>query len=473
VLSSSAVRDEAHGWNGRWNLFNEEMDVLLRIIERNGAGRWTHRGDDMLAEAEIMEYIRDENNQEYIRSLPGAVHGILNEKFVAEALAAFDHDGNHMLDVSEWRSFMVKVQIMRIKFLLLNAFASFRVFFGRAQPWDRANLQGGPEEVLLRAAEPLLAGGTPQTGNAPVLNGNEAEVASMIGAAKARTMQYGRDPDVPPGSYLPPGWWADLVYYSANMHPLHGIFCCDPNNRFSNMERLGIELSAIGFSLATTSLKKSWVIDKHAPVEFLSDKMAFSIIVVTLPSMVIWYSLFFLFTCPCFLADPSTELQERVKRADRFSCIGGTFGWMFLIALMAFLVWTIGWTAEAEFAEDQAGGTLQQLEHMMTGLWEHLHLSTVFLARIFSYCFSWGFMLLVMFNPLIAWGQPDPYGKAVLGDYIGLGQWRIEKQKFQIACLMAATGRNVPRVVEPEEVCCGGARSVKGGGTAGACCHMQ
>merc|ERR1711879_441831 len=56
-------------------------------------------------------------------------------------------------------------------------------------------------------------------------------------------------------------------------------------------------------------------------------------------------------------------------------------------------------------------------------------------GRLKGYVIGWLSMVLIYFNPLVAWGQTDPVGGMCIGDLIGLGQWRIEKQRFQTLCL--------------------------------------
>merc|ERR1711974_461380 len=68
---------------------------------------------------------------------------------------------------------------------------------------------------------------------------------------------------------------------------------------------------------------------------------------------------------------------------------------------------------------------------------QKLHLVSTLRGRVTSYIFAWAMMVGVYFNPFVAWGQPDPAGKLCAGDYIGIGQWRVEKQRFQGLCVRA------------------------------------
>merc|ERR1711963_124176 len=71
-------------------------------------------------------------------------------------------------------------------------------------------------------------------------------------------LQVGCDPDCV-GSCIPPGWSQDLFYYSANVHPLHGLFACDPEHRLNWLERVFIEFVTIAFVFCVAGLEYSWV----------------------------------------------------------------------------------------------------------------------------------------------------------------------------------------------------------------------
>merc|ERR1712048_1532716 len=77
-----------------------------------------------------------------------------------------------------------------------------------------------------------------------------------------RTFQVGCDYDQATESNcisMPPGWWADLCYYSANQHPLHGIFACDPVHPLNWFERLQMEIATIAFTFFTLYIEHQWI----------------------------------------------------------------------------------------------------------------------------------------------------------------------------------------------------------------------
>merc|ERR1711933_316020 len=41
------------------------------------------------------------------------------------------------------------------------------------------------------------------------------------------------------------GWRYDLYYFSCNVHPLHGILCCDPNHPLDRLERTMMEVTVL------------------------------------------------------------------------------------------------------------------------------------------------------------------------------------------------------------------------------------
>merc|ERR1719343_416636 len=52
-------------------------------------------------------------------------------------------------------------------------------------------------------------------------------------------------------------------------------------------------------------------------------------------------------------------------------------------------------------------------------------------GRLQGYLLFWIIQFGIYFNLFVAWGQTDPAGGCSLGDYVGLGQWRIEKQRYR------------------------------------------
>merc|ERR1712129_89658 len=244
------------------------------------------------------------------------------------------------------------------------------------------------------------------------------------------TLQCGIDPDCRRYSrqwLIPPGWWKDLVYYSANNHPLHGIVSCDPCGRLSAFERAMLEIATCGFSLVNQNLKLAWVEHKRhtfvegtAPPLALRQPLIFSVLVVTIPGVFIWYALYFLFTMPkCGMVNGALASRQELERAKRFTCCGETCGHILVLVSVVFIIWRIIVNPH--------------------GVWHNL--LAVLFSRLQAYVCAWLFMLFLTFNPVAAWGQPDPSGPFCAGDLLGLGQWRVEKQKFQVSCLRALRSR--------------------------------
>eukprot|EP00421_Protoceratium_reticulatum_P068451 CAMPEP_0168417930 /NCGR_PEP_ID=MMETSP0228-20121227/31505_1 /TAXON_ID=133427 /ORGANISM="Protoceratium reticulatum, Strain CCCM 535 (=CCMP 1889)" /LENGTH=462 /DNA_ID=CAMNT_0008431793 /DNA_START=71 /DNA_END=1459 /DNA_ORIENTATION=+ len=388
-------------WDGRWMLSDAEVTELLNVIEKDDAWFFT---DGVLHLSEILAFIAKEKNRERVLKMPGSVHGILNEAVVTDAFSQFDADKSGTLDPKEWVEFVRVLEVLHTKYLLRRAFGQFRAFFGRGQAWNPGS-----------SPPPAGAGGTRNQSQHSSLLRCQVYGAASAAKAETRVLQLGRDRDCegPWWNPLPPGWREDLYYYSANNHPVHGIFARDPSHRLSRMERVGMELSTIGYSLFVLRLHKGWVSDQDAPVPLLDNPMVFSLLVVILPGLVIWQLLFFLFTCPkCGLVNVSQSSRQEVRRAWIWSRAGEALGWMLLALGILYLVWRL--------SKNVTGSS-----HLGS-----LHVELV-LGRLKGYVISWLLMPLIYFNPILAWGQPDAAKGFNLGDYIGFGQWRIEKQRFQ------------------------------------------
>mmetsp|Transcript_150342 Transcript_150342/g.277271 ORF Transcript_150342/g.277271 Transcript_150342/m.277271 type:complete len:218 (+) Transcript_150342:3-656(+) len=179
-----------------------------------------------------------------------------------------------------------------------------------------------------------------------------------------------------------------------------------------------MEMGAIGISIITVHLKNLWAMEHHAPITELRHPVVFNLVVVTLPAILTWHVLYYLFVCPHLHLDESRNYRARAMRARRISCVGET---------IAYIIVAIGCLSD-----------IWMFIALIYGIsMTNLHIWAVLFGRIGGWIFSWLYMVLVIFNPFIAWGQPDPTGRCSLGDVIGLGQWRIEKQRFQTLCIRA------------------------------------
>merc|ERR1712217_488440 len=59
-------------------------------------------------------------------------------------------------------------------------------------------------------------------------------------------------------------------------------------------------------------------------------------------------------------------------------------------------------------------------------------------VRLKSYVIKVLIFILRYFNPFIAWGKLDANDTSIrskIGDILGFGKWRIEKQQFQLCCV--------------------------------------
>jgi hypothetical protein len=219
-----------------------------------------------------------------------------------------------------------------------------------------------------------------------------------------------------------PSWWQDFVYYSANNHPVHGIFSCSPAHRLSRRERICMEVAAICFCFLTTLLRHNWVDDDKAPHEILTHKYAFSLFVVTIPSMIVFKIHWILFTFPCGVPHPDRH-QVIKSCAYLMSAFSDLIGYLFTLAFIG----AMGYAAYYMTTLGNESYVTMELDANIT---------MVVLSRVQSYVIYWLLMLGIYFNPWLAWGEPDPkVPKGCISDIVGLGQWQIEKLRFQNKCV--------------------------------------
>lgn len=402
TLVLCALSDES--WNGKFSMTAQEQDELLKKIEAGCSARGRRRIDDRLTRDEFYYFLEIEAHRAHLRSLPSYVHGMLSWRIVEECFDLFISDGSDSMDCKDWVFFLQVLSLLHLQYFLREALMQSRAFFGRGQPWWHVQYP----DILCQAAGKSFEvhfGGLD----------NDCESAPMMSSPKLRTharhfCQFGPDDE---SSFLcPPGWWWDLCYYSANNHPLHGICACDPSHCLSKLKRFAMEMGAIGASVITVHLKTLLVTDDHGPLTELRHPVVFTLVVATIPGMIMWHVLYYLFLHPHAHIEESRSKPPRGMRcAEIIGYLVVAIGSLSNIWMFIALIYGIRMTS--------------------------LHGWAVFVGRVAGWSFSWLYMLLVTFNPVIAWGQPDPTEQSLLGDFIGLGQWRIEKQRFQTLCIRA------------------------------------
>jgi hypothetical protein len=346
-----------------WELTNDQKLLLIQEIESNGGENAT--SDKCLALPEMLGFVDDDDSRKIVKELPASVHGLLNKELVKDAFRTYDSDKSGFLDTNEFFAFIDLLEDLHFKYLLSSAFQTFRAFWGRGQATMIYKLEQDRIETPW-LQQPLLIGST---------------------------VQIGYDPDCRAlNKPVPPGYWQDFYYYSANNHPLHGIFACDPGHPFSWLERLTVELATIMFSYFTTA----------------GDA---NVLFVSFAGTIMWNVLFLCFTTPCLRrnqGDTSPECYRRSQLASNFFSLGG---YLSVILGMLFLWWT---------------GTGEEVVP---------HMWPVLRGRFLSYFIFWAMMFGIYFNLFVAWGQTEADGGFSLGNHVGLGQWRIEKQRFRNAYL--------------------------------------
>jgi len=414
ALALSCLGEEdPNDFSGRWDMTTEEKMKLLEDIERSIHEASTSRAmtpqgtyNNMLELREIDKFQKD--HPERILRLPNSVHGIGNHRLMVEAFDKYDLDSNGSLDDSEWSSFLDTLAIENLKSLLRQAHVRFRAFFARGQPWNEDTKTYDVEELRLSMIELAKAGQPPSV----VREGGGDYAPLSAQSVSPPQWQCGWDG---PSFRLPIGWWPDLVYYSANNHPLHGIFACDSWHPLSWVERLAMEVASIGFSAATLALHDKWVIQHFGLDESSShwlEEISFSLLVVTLPGFIMWHTLFCLFTCGRCHPNEAKVPEQEVTKAWRWRTASATFGYVLIIVGIA------GWFSV----------------HYLDFFGRELHRRRLLLGRLKAYIIVTFIHVFITFNPFVAWGQPIPGEPLTFGDYIGLGKWRIEKQRFQAMC---------------------------------------
>lgn len=406
IWALAAIREEPLGvWaegGCRWKLNDTEIEELIQRIEASDdAGGPGKEDNGMLELGEITKFASIPANKEWILTLPPAACALLVPTQVKTAFEEFDVQRDGSLDRNEFSAFCASLAREHIKYLQGMALVNFQAFYGRGQQWPRNDFYVNEEEHekdLRFAAGPAVKG-------------------------MPSGLQIGLDPDrktqEKPHMLWANGWAEDYLYFCANTHPFFGIFFCDTEHALSSEERFVMELTTIIMSFSAVYFKKQ-VENGNPPMgwEALEDPTIFSIVIVTMPGLLLWQILFMLFTTPGIgYVDICKSSDEAIQKAYRIRTIGGVIGWAIVI--------------------------LGALTCVPIFVWPNLgRLGMLLTARLSGYVIAFVIPLCKAYNPVIALGQPDPYNtgfKTQAGGlnwaYIfgmgGLGQWRIEKQKAQ------------------------------------------
>jgi hypothetical protein len=339
---------------------------------------------------ELQEFCEGTKGRRIVEAMPSGLHGLLYPGQLKSAFNAFDEDQTGSMDGDEWKALIETIEFLYLRYCLQVSSIQMVAFFGRGQRWSAGNADEREYDIVRACAE------------------SSVEVNHML--------QISLDPDTD-GGLIPEGWWDDFVYYNVNVHPLLGILFCDPNHTLDRLERICMEISTIGLVIIIEARRRAWDVSwsnnpsaSSAPYEILAHPVVFTIAASIIPMMT-FYFLFYMFTCQCGLVDEyrATEAEKaRAKSCER----GGSWSGRGLMAvLIGFAILTLV----------RYGNSLS------------------FFIIAFSRCYAYVFHLLlalaITFNPVIAWGQPNPaLGDGGFSALVGLGQWRIEKQRFQARC---------------------------------------
>mmetsp|Transcript_29002 Transcript_29002/g.76664 ORF Transcript_29002/g.76664 Transcript_29002/m.76664 type:complete len:537 (-) Transcript_29002:17-1627(-) len=448
AVLSALANPQGRYWSGSWDCTAWQRERLLLAI---GGAPGIH-GTRVKLES-IIAFGQDEDNREMVHKMPGASHGLLAEEVVRAAFALYDVDGSGTLDRSEWSRFMAMLEQVQVRSLLRDALLQNRAFFGRRYKWELPNTALNHHDLMEAAGE--------------IRKAAECEGSWFIGLGqKKEYRKYVPDILQLPGDDAEAvdswaDWWSDLYYYSANNHALHGIFSCDPASRLSSFERLSMEVGNIGFLCLLELLRYRWVTLEEAPFLFLLNPRLFQFFVVTIPGMIYFRVCYKLFTCSCGIVHAEASNSARQK-GKIYTTLGAAMGYSLVAAGILALIWV---------HHQCSGGEVLTTTVQPSSPWDvpppsvpipytayhsclHSCYIPVLLARLYGYLLSWLLMMMITFNPSAAFGQPDPTHDPIwIAEIIGLGQWTIEKQRFQMHCLNAALPGGVTRLEDPERSC--------------------
>jgi len=195
----------------------------------------------------------------------------------------------------------------------------------------------------------------------------------------------------------------------------------------------------------------------EAPLEILKHERVFSIVVNTVLGLIIFKTLLYCFACPNNIVNLAASTPGQVRRARRCNCIGTCLGYILVAVGIGYLfvdpIFKAGLESDpAQQDVSQPPGyrpvhttTVGPFELASTAmssgeLYKDDGFTDVLAGRGYAYIIGWITMVLLTFNPFVAWGKANPGETsklAALGDLTGIGKWRLQKQLFQARCVEA------------------------------------
>eukprot|EP00756_Hemistasia_phaeocysticola_P064075 Hpha_TRINITY_DN7519_c0_g1::TRINITY_DN7519_c0_g1_i1::g.18899::m.18899 len=401
---SDAVEVDSWRFDGHWKPTEAQIEELFHSID--------HSGDRGLTRREIQAFATSAENTSMVRrKYPASIHGVVNEELVIHAFDHLDRDGDGELDLDEFKALLAQLEKEKIKFLLAHAFVAYRTFYGRGNVKWRSFFN--PPDVGIDPVEAWKICEDLEV---------RREDEPLEGTNEGNGVICGREPD----GLFPTGYWSDFYYYSANVHPIHGIFACDPSHRLAPIERLALELATIGYCFWSNKLNTEWTVEKRAPFDFLEDPTVFSLTVVTVGGMFVWYLLYYLFICPWGSYD-GTEMSGRmINYKKNITWYNQVVGWFITAALFILLVIFVYRHIMMFMCDTQSHVCVEAVKQVRAEVAE------VLTARIRSYFISWGLQFFAWFNPIFAWGSWT--NSSHIGNMFGIGQWKLERRIFKMKC---------------------------------------
>lgn len=402
TLSLLCLGDDHYKKKGRWNTTAAERKLLLAKIDGEAEGQL--RADGTLSQDDFDKFCSNpENRQWVVEELPSSAHGLACFSLMKGAVKSFDENEDKVLDKKEWNKFMHYLGQLRVRYLHQMALADCRAYFGRGR--------GRQEAAVFTAGMDT-----------------ECHVRKLVDARRESTrddMQQNAnfDKTFQFGCCLVQdwkGWRSDLYYYSANFHPLHGIWGCDANNRLERWDRLMSEISVLCYG-AWMAVERWHMQHGGDQPAWLEEDFYFQLTCVTIPGMLLGNILFFLYTTPQWTVDESVADKEVIEKARWVSDVGDWLGNFVVVCLIVSLVIRV---YRFELVNGDEIPTQIVVDMVM--------------GRLNAYLISWVLMVGINFNPFIAWGSTK-HDETCLGDWIGLGQWVMQKRKVCLTTLRSST----------------------------------
>jgi hypothetical protein len=238
-----------------------------------------------------------------------------------------DTDRSGVITLQKWANFLSYLVIEDISYLTKLGMLRRRKYWGKP-PIFVLKTKERKREMVLNSTEGC---GESFSSSSPNEQDIERQFSMDSSVTKQTNLQKVLDTIEKQTSTWDSIWLADFVFYEQNHHPIFALFYAHPSNHLGRKERLAIEFCAVSWTLLFDT-----ILDIHYPNAEV--RFGMSIVIITIPVMILRELLVFFFTCPCLMGRNHVHSTVYSMYTKCMKSCGKYFGYALVIASLGVFI---------------------------------------------------------------------------------------------------------------------------------------